>query len=249
MTSSRSTPRSSSTRGRGRRAATSPASPTPWSTAEPASCASAPTSSRTAGAAASRPSNPGETAECDLTEARNFNLMFQTTVGPVQEEGSTVYLRPETAQGIFLNFKHYLQFSRKKPPFGIAQIGKSFRNEITPGNFVFRMREFEQMEMEFFVPPDEAQKWFEHWLRARMRLVHGPGHPARPPAAPRPRRRRAVALLERHERCRVSVPDRLAGARGNRQPRRLRPHPARQALRAEARVRRHRRAALATSRT
>jgi glycyl-tRNA synthetase len=94
--------------------------------------------------------------------------MFQTTVGPVQEEGSTVYLRPETAQGIFLNFKNYLQFSRKKPPFGIAQIGKSFRNEITPGNFIFRTREFEQMEMEFFVPPDQAARWFEHWLEQRM---------------------------------------------------------------------------------
>src|SRR6202044_109436 len=111
---------------------------------------------------------PGETPDCDLTEARNFNLMFQTTVGPVQEEGSIVYLRPETAQGIFLNFKQYLQFSRKKPPFGIAQIGKSFRNEITPGNFIFRTREFEQMEVEFFVPPDEAQKWFEHWLEQRF---------------------------------------------------------------------------------
>jgi glycyl-tRNA synthetase len=111
---------------------------------------------------------PGETPDCDLTEARAFNLMFQTTVGPVQEEGSTVYLRPETAQGIFLNFKQYLQFSRKKPPFGIAQIGKSFRNEITPGNFIFRTREFEQMEMEFFVPPAEAQHWHEHWLEERL---------------------------------------------------------------------------------
>ena len=110
---------------------------------------------------------PGETSDCDLTEARNFTLMFQTTVGPVQDEGATVYLRPETAQGIFLNFKQYLQFARKKPPFGIAQIGKSFRNEITPGNFIFRTREFEQMEMEFFVPPDEAQKWHEHWLAER----------------------------------------------------------------------------------
>src|SRR6201995_3455318 len=112
--------------------------------------------------------HPGETPDCDLTEARDFNLMFETTVGPVKEEGSTVYLRPETAQGIFLNFKNYLQFSRKKPPFGIAQIGKSFRNEITPGNFIFRTREFEQMEMEYFVPPDEAQQWFEHWLEQRM---------------------------------------------------------------------------------
>jgi glycyl-tRNA synthetase len=113
--------------------------------------------------------HPGETPECDLTEARAFNLMFETTIGPVKEEGSTVYLRPETAQGIFLNFKNYLQFSRKKPPFGIAQIGKSFRNEITTGNFIFRMREFEQMEMEFFVPPDEAQRWFPYWLDERMK--------------------------------------------------------------------------------
>jgi glycyl-tRNA synthetase len=112
--------------------------------------------------------HPGETRDCDLTQAREFNLMFETTVGPVKDEGSTVYLRPETAQGIFLNFKNYLQFSRKKPPFGIAQIGKSFRNEITPGNFIFRTREFEQMEMEFFVPPDQAQQWFEHWLEQRM---------------------------------------------------------------------------------
>ena len=116
-----------------------------------------------------RPSKrPGETDECDLTEARNFNLMFQTTIGPVQDEGATVYLRPETAQGIFLNFKHYLQFSRKKPPFGIAQIGKSFRNEITPGNFIFRTREFEQMEMEYFVPPAEASRWYEYWLAERL---------------------------------------------------------------------------------
>jgi glycyl-tRNA synthetase len=118
---------------------------------------------------------PGETPDCDLTEARAFNLMFQTTVGPVQEEGSTVYLRPETAQGIFLNFKNYLQFSRKKPPFGIAQIGKSFRNEITPGNFIFRMREFEQMELEYFVPPDQATRWFEHWLEQRMNWYTGLG--------------------------------------------------------------------------
>jgi glycyl-tRNA synthetase len=113
--------------------------------------------------------HPGETDECDLTEARDFNLMFETTIGPVKESGSTAYLRPETAQGIFINFKNVLQFSRKKPPFGIAQVGKSFRNEITPGNFIFRTREFEQMEMEFFVPPKEAQQWFEHWLSERER--------------------------------------------------------------------------------
>jgi glycyl-tRNA synthetase len=113
--------------------------------------------------------HPGETDECDLTEARDFNLMFETTIGPVKESGSTAYLRPETAQGIFINFKNVLQFSRKKPPFGIAQVGKSFRNEITPGNFIFRTREFEQMEMEYFVPPKEAQRWFEHWLGERER--------------------------------------------------------------------------------
>ncbi|MGH8301588.1 MAG: glycine--tRNA ligase, partial [Steroidobacteraceae bacterium] len=113
--------------------------------------------------------HPGEAEECELTQARDFNLMFETTIGPVKESGSAAYLRPETAQGIFVNFKNVLQFSRKKPPFGIAQVGKSFRNEITPGNFVFRTREFEQMEMEFFVPPDDAQKWFEHWLAERER--------------------------------------------------------------------------------
>ena len=113
--------------------------------------------------------HPGQGPECDLTEAREFNLMFETTVGPVKEAGSTAYLRPETAQGIFVNFKNVLQFSRKKPPFGIAQIGKSFRNEITPGNFIFRTREFEQMELEYFVPPDEADTWFEYWCDARMR--------------------------------------------------------------------------------
>jgi glycyl-tRNA synthetase len=112
--------------------------------------------------------HPGETPECDLTEAREFNLMFETTVGPVKEAGATVYLRPETAQGIFLDFKTVLGFARKKPPFGIAQVGKSFRNEITPGNFIFRTLEFEQMEMEFFVPPDEAQQWHEHWLKERL---------------------------------------------------------------------------------
>jgi glycyl-tRNA synthetase len=109
--------------------------------------------------------------ECggDLSEPRNFNLMFETHMGPVQDEGSVVYLRPETAQGIFVNFKNVLQFARKKPPFGIAQIGKAFRNEITPGNFIFRTREFEQMEIEFFTPPADAPKWHMHWMDERMR--------------------------------------------------------------------------------
>lgn len=112
--------------------------------------------------------HPGEGPDCELTEAREFNLMFETTVGPLKDSGSVAYLRPETAQGIFINFKNVLQFSRKKPPFGIAQVGKSFRNEITPGNFIFRTREFEQMEMEFFVPPAEAEKWFEYWSGERL---------------------------------------------------------------------------------
>ncbi len=103
-----------------------------------------------------------------FTEARSFNLMFKTHAGPVEGSGHDVYLRPETAQGMFTNFMNVLNTSRKKPPFGIAQIGKSFRNEITPGNFVFRTREFEQMEMEFFVPPDEAQQWYEYWCQERM---------------------------------------------------------------------------------
>jgi glycyl-tRNA synthetase len=104
----------------------------------------------------------------ELTAPRDFNLMFKTFVGPVEETASTAYLRPETAQGIFINFKNVLQFSRRKPPFGIAQTGKSFRNEITTGNFIFRTREFEQMEMEFFVPPPEANEWYEHWKNARF---------------------------------------------------------------------------------
>jgi glycyl-tRNA synthetase len=112
---------------------------------------------------------PGEFSECDLTEPRQFNLMFQTQVGAMEDASSTAYLRPETAQGIFINFKNVLQLARRKPPFGIAQVGKSFRNEITPGNFLFRVREFEQMEMEFFVPPDEAEQWYRYWVEQRHR--------------------------------------------------------------------------------
>jgi glycyl-tRNA synthetase len=117
-----------------------------------------------------RPSkHPGEYSECDLTEPRDFNLMFETHVGAVREDASVAYLRPETAQGIFVNFKNITSSMRVKPPFGIAQIGKSFRNEITPGNFLFRMREFEQMEMEFFVPPTDAEEWHRYWIDARRR--------------------------------------------------------------------------------
>ena len=112
-----------------------------------------------------------------FTEARHFNLMFKTHAGPVENEGAVAYLRPETAQGMFVNFKNVMETSRKRPPFGIAQIGKSFRNEITPGNFVFRTREFEQMEMEFFVPPDEAQQWYEYWCTERYRWYTDLGMP------------------------------------------------------------------------
>jgi glycyl-tRNA synthetase len=111
---------------------------------------------------------PGQTPDCDLTEPRQFNLMFETTVGALQDEASRAYLRPETAQGIFINFKNVLQLARRRPPFGIAQVGKSFRNEITPGNFLFRMREFEQMEMEYFVPPAEAERWYRYWIDERL---------------------------------------------------------------------------------
>jgi glycyl-tRNA synthetase len=107
-------------------------------------------------------------ARDSFTEARQFNLMFKTHAGPVENEGAVAYLRPETAQGMFVNFKNVLETSRKRPPFGIAQVGKSFRNEITPQNFVFRTREFEQMELEYFVPPDEAPRWFEYWCNERF---------------------------------------------------------------------------------
>jgi glycyl-tRNA synthetase len=111
---------------------------------------------------------PGEWEACDLTAPRQFNLMFKTFMGPVEESASVVYLRPETAQGIYVNFLNVQQSTRQKIPFGIAQIGKAFRNEITPGNFIFRTREFEQMEMQFFVEPGTDMEWFERWKAERM---------------------------------------------------------------------------------
>ena len=104
----------------------------------------------------------------ELTEPKMFNLMFKTFAGPIEGENAIVYMRPETAQGIFVNFANVMETTRKKPPFGIAQIGKAFRNEITTGNFIFRCREFEQMEMEFFVKPGTEDKWFEYWLDQRF---------------------------------------------------------------------------------
>jgi len=110
-----------------------------------------------------------------LTAPRLFNLMFKTFMGPVEEAAAQVYLRPETAQGIYVNYLNVLQASRQRIPFGIAQIGKAFRNEITPGNFTFRTREFEQMEMQFFVKPGADDEWFEFWREERMTWVRGLG--------------------------------------------------------------------------
>ncbi|HTH65473.1 MAG TPA: glycine--tRNA ligase [Gemmatimonadales bacterium] len=110
-----------------------------------------------------------------LTAPRLFNLMFKTFMGPVEEAAAVVYLRPETAQGIYVNYLNVLQASRQKVPFGIAQIGKAFRNEITPGNFIFRTREFEQMEMQFFVKPGTDQEWFDFWKAQRMQWVQALG--------------------------------------------------------------------------
>ena len=111
---------------------------------------------------------PGEHSACSLTEPRQFNLMFKTFLGPVEDTASVVYLRPETAQGIYVNYLNVMNSSRQKVPFGIAQIGKAFRNEITPGNFIFRTREFEQMELQFFVRPGSDDEWFERWRAIRM---------------------------------------------------------------------------------
>ena len=116
--------------------------------------------------------HPGEHSTCDLTEPRMFNLMFKTFMGPVEQQADVVYLRPETAQGIYVNYLNVLNSSRQRIPFGIAQIGKAFRNEITPGNFIFRTREFEQMEMQFFVKPGTDADWFERWRGLRMAWHH-----------------------------------------------------------------------------
>jgi len=111
----------------------------------------------------------------EFTEERMFNGMLTTSIGVAEDDGALHYLRPETAQGIFVNFNNVLTTSRKKPPFGIAQIGKSFRNEITPGNFIFRTREFEQMELEYFVKPGEDEKWHDYWLEQRWNWYVGLG--------------------------------------------------------------------------
>ncbi len=145
-------------------------------------------------------------AKGQWSEPRQFNGLLKTFLGPVEDESGLHYLRPETAQGIFVNFANVMQSARKKPPFGIAQTGKSFRNEITPpGNFIFRTREFEQMEMEFFVKPGTDEEWHQYWIDTRMAwytdLGISPGQPApvRAPAG------EAVALLQAHRRHRVPL--------------------------------------------
>jgi glycyl-tRNA synthetase len=116
-----------------------------------------------------------ECGSTNLTEARNFNLMFKTFMGPVEDSAATIFLRPETAQGIYVNFHNVQQSSRRHLPFGICQIGKAFRNEITPGQFIFRTREFEQMEMQFFVKPGDDEKWMDYWKQARWDWQTGIG--------------------------------------------------------------------------
>jgi glycyl-tRNA synthetase len=109
-----------------------------------------------------------EDCKSNFTDQRSFNLMFKTFMGPVEDDAHQVFMRPETAQGIYVNFHNVRECSRRKVPFGIAQIGKAFRNEVTPGNFIFRTREFEQMEMQYFIRPDQDDKWFEYWKTQRM---------------------------------------------------------------------------------
>ena len=146
-------------------------------------------------AARARPGRPRPARNCGnkgtFTEPRMFSGLLRTYLGPVEDESGLAYLRPETAQGIFINYKNVLQTSRKKLPFGIGQIGKSFRNEITPGNFIFRTREFEQMEMEFFVRPGTDEEWHEYWIDTRFGLVRRPRHPQGEPAAVTSTRRRS----------------------------------------------------------
>ena len=139
------------------------------------------------------------------TEPREFNMMLKTHLGPIETDEGLHYLRPETAQGIFVNFANVVTTSRRKPPFGIGQIGKSFRNEITPGNFIFRTREFEQMEMEFFVEPSTARDWHQYWIDEPPAVVRRPRHRPRQPAAVRASQGQAVALLRPHRRYRVQV--------------------------------------------
>jgi glycyl-tRNA synthetase len=160
------------------------------------------------------------------TEVRQFNLMFATELGSVSGESSTIYLRPETAQGIFVNFLNVQKSARMKIPFGIAQTGKAFRNEIVARQFIFRMREFEQMEMQFFVKPGTEMEWYNFWKEKAHRLAPRAGHADGELPLPRPHQ--AGALCQRRLRHRVQVPVRLQGAGRHPQPHRLRPEATRE---------------------
>ena len=159
----------------------------------------------------------------DFTEARQFNTMFKTFVGPVEDDASVAYLRPETCQMMYLNFRNVQLAARMKLPFGIAQIGKAFRNEITPGNFIFRTREFEQMELEYFVKPDTAAEWFDRWVEEALGVVRAVRDTARLAGAVRGSRGRAGALLATHRGYQVPVSLWAGGVGRHCQPRRLRP--------------------------
>ena len=167
------------------------------------------------------------------TEPREFNMMLKTYLGVIEDESGLHYLRPETAQGIFINFLNVMQASRKKPPFGIAQTGKSFRNEITPGNFIFRTREFEQMEMEFFVKPGEDEEWHQYWIDERTRWYTDLGidpdnlrHYEHPAEKLSHYSKRTVDIEYRFG----FTGSRVGRARGHREPHRLRPHDPHEAL-------------------
>ena len=169
------------------------------------------------------------------TEPRQFSGLLKTYLGVVEDETGLHYLRPETAQGIFINFANVVTSSRTKPPFGIAQIGKSFRNEITPGNFIFRTREFEQMEMEYFVKPGEDKEWHQYWIDERTRWYVDLGidadnlrHFEHPQEKLSHYSNRTVDIEYRFRLPGLGV----GRARGHRQPHRLRPADPRQALRA-----------------
>ena len=168
---------------------------------------------------------PAQCPDCggELTDPRQFSLMFKTFMGPVEDTANQVYLRPETAQGIFVNFANVLTASRRKLPFGIAQIGKAFRNEITPGNFTFRTREFEQMEIEYFVKPGTDDQWLQSWLDDRFNWYTKTRHPPREPETPASRPRRTGPLRQGYLRHRVPLPLGLGRTGGHRQSHRLRP--------------------------
>ena len=183
----------------------------------------------------------------ELTEPRQFNLMFETFVGAVRDEESKAYLRPETAQGMFYNFKNVIDSTRVKVPFGICQVGRSFRNEVTPRNYIFRSREFEQMELEFFVHPSEADTWYRYWRQTRFDWWCGLGLAGKnlrlrdhDGGRARALRQGFGRLLRRRVRLPVLGREGLHRARGHRLPQRLRPSPAPAGERREARVLRRR---------